>query len=78
MALLKSALEFFPNVNLEKSWMVGDGVTDIAAGQALGLNTAFVGTQKCDQCALFSKEKINPTSRVSSLSDFADYLMHTH
>lgn len=39
--LLKAAQDF--NIDLAKSWMIGDGENDIRAGKAAGCNTALVG-----------------------------------
>lgn len=42
--LLKAAKDF--NVNLNESWMIGDGENDILAGKAAGCKTALIGN--CD------------------------------
>lgn len=39
--LLKAAEDF--NIDLSRSWMVGDGENDIKAGKAAGCHTAFIG-----------------------------------
>ena len=39
--LLKAAKDF--NIDLTASWMIGDGVNDIKAGQAAGCKTALIG-----------------------------------
>lgn len=39
--LLKAAKEY--NIDLQNSWMIGDGDSDIAAGQAAGCKTALIG-----------------------------------
>ncbi len=40
--LMKTTREF--NIDLENSWMVGDGENDVKAGQAAGCKTALIGT----------------------------------
>ena len=57
--LLKAAKEF--NIDLAKSWMVGDGENDVKAGQNAGCQTALIGNEAYGQ-----------TVTVSSLKDFAD------
>ena len=37
--------------------MIGDGITDILAGQLVGATTVFVGSRKCYICDEFSKQK---------------------
>ncbi len=39
--LLRAAKDF--NIDLEKSWMIGDGVNDIKAGKAAGCKTCLIG-----------------------------------
>ena len=39
--LLKAAEDF--NIDLENSWMVGDGENDIKAGKAAGCKTTLIG-----------------------------------
>lgn len=48
--LLRQALERHPEAAAAEAWMVGDGITDIEAGWALGLKTALMGSQRCDGC----------------------------
>lgn len=57
--LLKAAEDF--NIDLENSWMVGDGKNDVFAGKNAGCRTAFIGTDDFGQ---------NMT--VTSLGDFVD------
>lgn len=57
--LLKAAEDF--NIDLENSWMVGDGKSDVLAGKNAGCKTAFIGTDDFGQ---------NMT--VTSLGDFVD------
>jgi len=48
------------NVDLSKSWMIGDGITDIQAGQSAGCKTVLIGRMKCDLCKLMEDEQIKP------------------
>lgn len=45
--LLKAAQDF--NIDLEQSWMVGDGENDIKAGQKAGCRTALIGNEPYGQ-----------------------------
>ena len=45
--LLKAAEEF--NIDLESSWMIGDGENDIKAGKAAGCQTALIGNNEFEQ-----------------------------
>jgi D-glycero-D-manno-heptose 1,7-bisphosphate phosphatase len=53
--LLKAAQEL--DIDLRQSYMIGDGITDILAGQVVGATTVFVGSRKCYTCNEFSKQK---------------------
>ena len=48
------------NIDLSKSWMIGDGITDIAAGQTAGCKTILLGRMKCDLCKIMEDEKVKP------------------
>ncbi|HTL12694.1 MAG TPA: HAD-IIIA family hydrolase [Bdellovibrionota bacterium] len=73
--MLKQALAQVPGADPATSWMVGDGVTDVQAGRAAGLNTAFLGPLKCDICKTLKELGAEPDVRVESLSDFVDHLL---
>lgn len=60
----------------ENVWMVGDGVTDIQAGQAMGLRTAFVARRKSDVIRLLEEQGVQPTLWVDNLSDFVHTLIN--
>ena len=51
-------------------WMVGDGVTDVEAGQKLGVRTAFLGPKKCDACKVMESRELTPSFWGSDLRDF--------
>jgi len=48
------------NINLSESWMIGDGITDIKAGQKAGCKTILIGRMKCDLCHLLEEERVEP------------------
>src|SRR5882762_1771435 len=57
--LLRQAAEEW-DVDLGKSYMVGDGVQDILAGKAVGATTIFLSPQKCYVCAELSRHSAEP------------------
>lgn len=48
------------DLSLSHSWMIGDGITDIQAGQAAGCKTILVGRLKCDICKIMDNEGVKP------------------
>jgi D-glycero-D-manno-heptose 1,7-bisphosphate phosphatase len=58
------------------AWMVGDGITDVQAGLALGLRTAFLGPRKCDACKIFRQHDLAPDWWGPDLPAFADELLN--
>jgi histidinol-phosphate phosphatase family protein len=70
--LLKAAEEF--NLNLKKCYMVGDGIVDIAAGQAVGCKTIFVGRLKCDLCKLMIDLGVKPDYIVPNLNHASEII----
>jgi D-glycero-D-manno-heptose 1,7-bisphosphate phosphatase len=69
--LLEDAFAANPQAGRQGSWMVGDGVTDVEAGKALGLRTAFIGRRRCDACRIV---ELSPPEYWGSLPDFASWL----
>lgn len=59
--MLKAAKEF--NIDLENSWMIGDGENDVLAGKNAGCKTALIG-----------KENYGQDVTVSSLLEFTERL----
>ncbi|UCH71558.1 MAG: HAD family hydrolase [Thermoplasmatales archaeon] len=48
------------DIDISKSWMIGDGINDIQAGQKAGCRTVLIGRIKCDLCKIMEKEKVKP------------------
>jgi len=65
--LIQAAEEL--GLDLAKSYMVGDGVTDILAGARAGTTTILVSPRKCYICDELVKQNARPTLIVSSLLD---------
>lgn len=59
-------------------WMVGDGVTDMQPGVALGISTAFLGPKKCDACKIFEEIQLKPSFWGQNLLDFSLFLSQKH
>ncbi|MGE0527062.1 MAG: D-glycero-alpha-D-manno-heptose-1,7-bisphosphate 7-phosphatase [Bdellovibrionales bacterium] len=72
--LLEAALNAVPIEARRRAWMVGDGVTDVEAGQRLELKTAYLGPKRCDHCKCLEDRGLKPTGFFPSLSAFADWI----
>lgn len=60
------------NVDLSRSYMIGDSCTDVEAGEAVGIKTIFIGDVKCDLCKKLGDLK--PTYLVKDLKEAAKLL----
>jgi D-glycero-D-manno-heptose 1,7-bisphosphate phosphatase len=56
--LLQAARE--EGIDLSQSWMIGDGLTDIIAGEVAGTRTALIGRVKCELCKLMDENNVKP------------------
>jgi D-glycero-D-manno-heptose 1,7-bisphosphate phosphatase len=63
--LLRAAADW--DLDLDASYMIGDGITDIQAGKAAGCRTIFVGNWKCDICRVMSREQVRPDAAARNL-----------
>lgn len=64
--LLKAVEEL--KINLAFSYMIGDGLTDVQAGNRAGCRTIFLGRPKCDLCRMMEDLDAKPDHIVSNLS----------
>lgn len=64
---LRAAKDFA--LDLKKSYVVGDSLTDIKAGKAIGSRTILIGSLKCDLCRLMELEGVKPDHIVADLLD---------
>jgi D,D-heptose 1,7-bisphosphate phosphatase len=55
------------DVDLSRSWMIGDGLTDIEAGKAAGCKTMLLGRMKCELCHLMDELDARPDAITSNL-----------
>jgi D-glycero-D-manno-heptose 1,7-bisphosphate phosphatase len=63
--LLRAAREL--NLSLKDCYMVGDGLTDIEAGNRAGCRTIFVGRWKCEHCNFIRPTNLRPTFAAKDL-----------
>ena len=66
--LLRNAAQDL-DIELEKSYMVGDGITDVLAGKAVGCTTFFLNSRKCYNCLEFARHNMQFDYIVSSLTE---------
>jgi D-glycero-D-manno-heptose 1,7-bisphosphate phosphatase len=62
---LRAAKDF--ELDLKKSYVVGDSLTDIKAGKAAGCRTILIGSLKCDLCRLMEVEGVKPDYIIADL-----------
>ena len=56
-------------ISLADSWMIGDGLMDVQAGQAAGCMTVWLGAWKCDVCHIARDKNAAPTFVAADLSE---------
>jgi histidinol-phosphate phosphatase family protein len=67
--LVRAAREW--NIDLPRSYMIGDGVTDIRAGRAAGAITLFANSRKCYNCDSLIEHNAWPDYIVSDIREAA-------
>lgn len=60
------------NIDLGRSFMLGDSWVDMAAGREAGVATVFIGEFKCDTCSMMNGSK--PDMTFASVRDFSRYM----
>jgi D-glycero-D-manno-heptose 1,7-bisphosphate phosphatase len=71
--LLLSAIQEW-NIDASASYTVGDGVSDILAGQAVGSTTLFVSSRKCYACDELSRRNARPDFLIRDLLEAAEVI----
>jgi D-glycero-D-manno-heptose 1,7-bisphosphate phosphatase len=61
-------------VSLRESYMVGDGLTDIEAGNRAGCTTIFVGRWKCEHCQFIHPSDLRPRFAAKDLWEAAQLI----
>lgn len=73
--LLLECIAALRSVDLSQSWMVGDGVTDIQAGIAAGVKTAYFGVSRPEYRRVFVEKGLSePDLWCENLKEFAERL----
>lgn len=67
--LLQAARDL--DLDLLKSYMVGDNLSDIKAGQKAGCKTILIGKMRCEVCRLMDEQDTRPDSIVPNLLEAA-------
>ena len=65
--ILQAAREM--NLDLKRSYMIGDSITDVEAGKRAGVKTILLAHLKCDLCHLMAKRGIKPNFMAKDLQD---------
>ncbi len=65
--LIKAAKEW--DIDLQASVMIGDGLTDVMAGQKAGARTILVGARKCYVCAAMDEHRVTPDFCAETLPE---------
>jgi D-glycero-D-manno-heptose 1,7-bisphosphate phosphatase len=62
------------SIDLGSSFVVGDGLTDVLAGQAVGCTTLFLGNHKCEVCRAMDGQGARPDLVVSNLVEAVELI----
>ena len=73
--ILKAAEEM--GTELNSSWMIGDGLTDVKAGKSAGCKTILLGKMKCELCHLMDKEDARPDAIVANLLEAVSIILNS-
>jgi D-glycero-D-manno-heptose 1,7-bisphosphate phosphatase len=65
--LLKQAARDL-GIDLKKSYMIGDSLTDIEAGRRAGCLTVLISRPKCEICRLMDEKKLKPDALKGDLA----------
>ncbi|MDY6907214.1 MAG: HAD family hydrolase [Chloroflexota bacterium] len=71
--LLRAAQEL--DIDLESSWMVGDGLSDVKAGRDAGCHTVLLGRMKCELCRLMESEGARPDAIAQDVMEAAQIIL---
>ena len=71
--LLQAAQDM--DIDLSRSWIIGDGLTDVKAGKGAGTSTILLGRMKCELCLLMDEEGTRPDAIVPNLKEAAQYIL---
>jgi len=63
------------HIDLEKSYMVGDNISDIKAGKDAGCYTVLIGKMKCGLCNIMNERGIKPDIIESNISEATEFIL---
>ncbi len=63
------------DIDLSQSWMIGDGVTDVKAGNMAGCKTILLAKMKCEVCHLLKKEDARPDLIASNITETLQHIL---
>ncbi len=65
------------DIDLPRSWMIGDGLTDVRAGKSAGCKTMLLGRMKCELCCLMDEKDARPDAIASNLLEAASIILNS-
>jgi D-glycero-D-manno-heptose 1,7-bisphosphate phosphatase len=71
--ILKAAREM--DIDLPRSWLIGDNLSDIQAGKNAGCRTILLGKLKCEVCHSMDLRNIQPDKICDNLSDAVSFII---
>jgi D-glycero-D-manno-heptose 1,7-bisphosphate phosphatase len=75
--LLQAAADL--DIDLQNSYFIGDGITDIQAGQAAGVATVLIyPSLRCYLCEELNRRQVKPDYIVKNLSEAVDLIEEGH
>lgn len=63
------------DIDLGRSYLIGDGINDIEAGAAAGCRTAWVGRRRCDVCEVMASKAVAPDYSAATLHEAVDIIL---
>lgn len=73
--MLLEGIKANKDVKPSDCWFIGDGITDVKAGKAAGVKTAFLAAKKSDIFTVLGAEEIKPDIWENSLSTIVDRIL---
>lgn len=64
------------NIDLSRSWMIGDNLSDVKAGKSAGTRTILLGRMKCQLCRLMDEENARPDTIAPNLSEAVTLILN--
>ncbi|MDD5190463.1 MAG: HAD family hydrolase [Dehalococcoidales bacterium] len=62
------------NIDLSRSWFIGDNLSDVEAGKNAGCQTVLLGKIKCDLCNLMSERNIKPDRIFGTMLEAVQFI----